>query len=86
MVLCLKLKTSITTELIEISILGEVFIGLRVVLGYFILRFRFCITFLPLTIHLSIEPLDLTGTYIIVKSLYDNPKEFKIVDPAINKY
>ena len=36
----LKLKISITTELIEFSFLGKLHIGSGMVLGYFIFRFK----------------------------------------------
>ena len=62
MVFCLKIKILVTTELIGFSILSKLYIGLVMVLGYFIFKFMSLLSAFFLA-PLNTEPLDARGTY-----------------------
>ena len=60
---CLKLKISKTIEPIEYS--DKLYIGHRMVLGYFIFRFKSLYGFrLPFTAPLNLDPLETEDTAI----------------------
>ena len=62
---CLKLKISITTEPIEISLLGKLYRGTGMVVRYFMLIFKSSDGFRvisDLVFSIKTEPLDAVGT------------------------